>query len=621
MSPAWSRRDVLRAGGVAGLTGGLAAAGLARPTRAQAAAASACVAGKLAQVEHIIILIQENRGFDHYFGTFPGVRGFDDRSAPGGLAAFRQPYPQTTPPTGFPDPMLPFHLDTAVSVPPKQGECTNDVVHQWAGQHDSWNHGANDNWMVSHLATDPDSAQAAIAMGYYTRDDLAFYYSLADHFTICDNYFCSVIGGTDINRLYSMTGTCDPDGWDGGMQFLDTKVGTLENPGADLGTAGKWLPYPQVLANAGISWKVYGTPDSQSLDNVLRYFPSFRPSSGNASLAGPAFSSNAFPADFLLDCQTGQLPQVSWLLTTAADTEHAPAPPEWGESITHTVLTALTSSPAWAKSVLFITYDENGGFFDHVPPPTPPAGTPGEFLNQAAMSATAKAEAKTVKGVDTSGQPIGLGFRVPLLVVSPFSRNPQPGGGPLVDSTVYDHTSLLRFVETWSHAIGKPARVPDRNASARRPGLSPWRRATVGDLTASLSLGRPADASVPTDVLSVVPNRADPRVLTECTVTGTIGSLAAQTQPIVADPTIPSTISQPKQEAAKGAVRRPVAPSCPAPATHPHGAGTAGGNRDSNGSLADTGATIPTSALGAVGIAAAAMLALRRRLDAPAESE
>ena len=104
----------------------------------------------------------------------------------------------------------------------------------------------------------------------------------------------------------------------------------------------------------------------------------------------------------------------------------------------------------------------------------------------------------------------------------------------------------------------------------------------VGDLTASLSLGRPADTSVPTEVLSVVPNRADPRVLTECTVTGTLGSLATQTEPIVQDPTIPSTITQPKQEVAKGAVRRPVAPSCPAPAKHPHSRGT-GGHRAARG--------------------------------------
>jgi phospholipase C len=281
------------------------------------------------------------------------------------------------------------------------------------------------------------------------------------------------------------------------------------------------------------------------------------------------------------------------------------------------VLTALATSPAWATSVLFVTYDENGGFFDHVPPPVPPAGTPGEFLNQAALSATAKAQTITKKGVDTSGEPIGLGFRVPMLVVSPFSRNPQPGGGPLVDSTVYDHTSLLRFIETWSHAIGKPAPIPNRDAAKKQPGLSAWRRGAVGDLTASLSLGRPADTSVPTDVLSVVPNRADPRVLTECTVTGTLGSLTASTEPIVQDPTIPATITQPKQETAKGAVRRPVHPVC-APARHSPGSGS-GSSRQGNGSLAATGSDIPATAIGAVGVAAAALLALRRRLDQSAD--
>ena len=608
-----------------GASAGLAGAGVARAVEAQATEARAastvsCIADKLTEIKHIVILIQENRSFDHYFGSFPGVRGFDDRSAHGGAAAFQQAYTPPSTPTGFPNPMLPFHLDTAVSLPPKQGECTNDVEHQWAGQHDSWNKGANNNWMNSHLATEPDARQAAITMGYYDRSDLAFYYSLADHFTICDSYYCSMIAGTDINRLYSLTGTIDPDGWDGGCQFLDTKIGTVQNPGADLGTAGRWIPYPQVLTKAGISWKVYGTPDGQLGDNVLRYFPQFRPVGGDPTLAANAFGSNAFPADFLLDCQSGQLPQVSWLLANLPDTEHAPSPPEWGESSTHTVLTALATSPAWANSVLFITYDENGGFFDHVSPPVPPAGTPGEFLNQKALSTTARAQTVTKKGVDTSAEPIGLGYRVPMLVVSPFSRNPQPGGGPLVDSTVYDHTSLLRFVETWSHAIGKPAPIPNRDAAGKRPGLSAWRRATVGDLTASLSLGRPADTSIPTDVLSVVPNRADPRVLSECTVTGTLGSLAAQTQPIVQDPTIPSAITQPKQEVAKGAVRRPVAPSCPAPSTHPHGTGAGSGTgsgRQNNGSLADTGMTVPGAALGAVGVATAALLALRRRLDDP----
>jgi len=206
-----------------------------------------------------------------------------------------------------------------------------------------------------------------------------------------------------------------------------------------------------------------------------------------------------------------------------------------------------------------------------------------------------------------------------MVLVAPVSPNPQPRGRPLVDSTVYDHTSLLRFIETWSHAIGKPAPIPDRDAAKKQPGLSAWRRGAVGDLTASLSLGRPADTSVPTDVLSVVPNRADPRVLTECTVTGTLGSLTAGTEPIVQDPTIPATITQPKQETANGAVRRPLPPVC-APTRHSTGSGSGSGSgRQGNGSLAATGSDIPATAIGAVGVAAAALLALRRRLDESAD--
>jgi phospholipase C len=610
---------VLRAAGV----GGVAATALGQVAPAAAAsgtAAQGCDDQQLRQIEHIVILIQENRSFDHYFGTFPGVRGFDDRTAPRGAAAFEQPYTPPSTPTGYPNPMLPFHLDTAVTVPPRQGECTNDVEHQWAGQHDSWHKGSNDNWMNSHLATEPDAAQAAICMGYYERADIPFYYALADHFTICDSYYCSMIAGTDINRLYSMTGTIDPDGWDGGCQFLDTQTGTIQNPGFDLGTAGRWIPYPQVLSKAGISWKVYGTPDGQLGDNVLRYFPQYRPVGGDPALAAAAFGSNTFPADFIADCASGQLPQVSWLLGSLPQTEHAPAPPEWGEDLVHKVLTGLTTSQVWPNTVLFVTYDENGGFFDHVPPPTPPAGTPGEYLNQKALSAEARADATTTKGVDLSGEPIGLGFRVPMLVVSPFSRNPQPGGGPLVDSTTYDHTSLLRFVERWSHAIGKPAPIPNRDPAKKRPGLSAWRRAVVGDLTGALSFGRPADTSVPTEVLSVAPNIADPRVLTECTVTGTLGSLDAQTEPIVQDPSIPSKIDQPRQERANGAVRRPVQPKCtPASSTAAAASSGGSGHRSNEAALASTGYATPSLAVGAVGLAAAGLLALRRRLTEPAD--
>ena len=603
--------------------GALGAAVLSRAELVDAltAPAGGCPAS-LSDIDHVIILIQENRSFDSYFGRYKGVRGFDDRAGATGVGSFAQAYRPPSTPTGVPNPMLPFRMDTSVSAPPHQGQCTNDIEHQWAGAHDSWNRGANDNWMNSHLATDPDAHQAAVTMAYYERADLPFYYTLADHFTICDNFHCSVIGGTDQNRLYSMTGTIDPDGWDGGCTFFDTKLGTIQSPGADLGGRGRWLPYPEVLTRAGVSWKVYGTADGQAGDNVLRYFPQFRPGGGNSALITPAFASNAFPGDFAADCQAGDLPSVSWLLASIVDTEHAPDPIEWGESIVHTVLSALTTSGAWSRSVLFLTYDENGGFFDHVAPPTAPPGTPGEYMNQLALTPAARREATTVRGLDTTDQPIGLGYRVPALVVSPFSRNADPSGGPLVCSDLFDHTSLLRFVETWTAARNRPAPVPNRDPSSRTPGLSPWRRALVGDLTTALSLGARPDPSVPADVLAVVPNRADPAVLSECTITGTPGTEASQTEPVVQDPVVPSTVRMPIQEPSPDGVRRPllpgtcstptaVSPPIPAPGVSGGASGPAGPN-GSPAQLPNTGARPVTAVSTAVGVGAVLALMARR---------
>jgi phospholipase C len=553
-----TRREVLKGGVAAGA--GVAAASALPSSIAHAlkAAAAAPVCGSLADIEHVVIFIQENRSFDQYFGRYRGVRGFDDRSVVMGVGDDgTQVYKQSYPPGAigtFPNPALPFHLQTSPAAP-QQGDCTNDVDHQWMSQHAMWNNGSLDRWIPTHLATNPQAGGkfAGVTVGYYegspARDhsgDVDLYWALADNFTICDNYFCSVIGGTDINRLYSLTGTCDPDGWDGGCQFLDTKVGTVESPGANVGTGGKWVPYPQLLQNAGVTWKVYGTPDSQLGDNVLRYFPQFRPSSGNVSLSGNAFGSNSFPADFIADCVAGTLPQVSWLLADLPDTEHAPAAIEWGQDIVHKAVLAMLQSPLWPKTAMFLTYDENGGFFDHVPPPVPPAASnplsAGEYLDTTKLSATAIAEAGTY-----AGNPIGLGFRVPTLVLSPFTRNIAPTTGPLVCSDRFDHTSLLLFLEK----VFKVA-VPDRDPVNQKPGLSPWRRQEVGDLTSAFNFADGAHVAAPS---LPIPNRADPRVLAECpSPAGTLATPAFdQGYPLPAATPMPAQESLP----AGASVRRP----------------------------------------------------------------
>ena len=589
-----SRRDVLRAGLIAG--GAVAARGLS-PALAQAIAATPPACGTLADIQHIVIFIQENRSFDHYFGRYRGVRGYDDRSvrmssSDDGTRVFKQRYPARSIP-GAPDPLLPFHIATAPPSP-QQGECTNDVGHQWADQHAMWNHGKLDKWVTRHLVSDPggNGKFAAITMGYYqgspARDhsgDVDLYWALADNFTICDNYHCSVIGGTDINRLYSVTGTADPDCWDGGGQFFDTKTSTsIQTPGANLGTARKWKPYPELLQAAGITWKVYGTPDAHLGDNVLRYFPQYRPVGGNTTLAVNAFGSNAFPADFAADAAAGRLPQVSWVLGSLVDTEHAPAPVEWGQDDVQKVVLALLNSPQWPSTALFITYDENGGFFDHVPPPVPSSSDAvqraGEFFNVSRLGPIAK-----TAGAGFLSNPIGLGFRVPALVISPFSRNPDPATGPMVCSDTFDHTSLLRFVE----AVFK-VRVPRRNAGSNTPGLSHWRVATTGDMTSAFNFAAAPDTSAPSLPTA---NRADPRVLAECPApTGTLVS------PSFSDGyPVPATASMPVQERSPAPVKRPSGlSSCP-----PSTARMAG--------LSDAGWALPV--VGAAALAGARFL--RRR--------
>jgi phospholipase C len=443
---------------------------------------------KITDIEHVVILTQENRSFDHYFGSYRGVRGFSDPSA-----AFQQPDPANTTiaPAGT---LLPFHLDTSQA----NAACTHDISHDWAPQHQSWNNGAMDGFVTSRLPI--DSNDAVLSMGYYTRADLPYYYALADAFTICDNYFCSVIGPTDPNRLYAMAASLDPDGKNGGP-ILQTLV---TNRSALYGRL-TYTTMPEQLQARGISWKVYSSPDETILggilsDNVLSYFRNFQDPS--SVLYQNAFGPQ-FPVDFLSDVASGNLPQVSWLIGSILTSDHPPAPSLFGENIVSLIVGALSANPAlWAKTVLFINYDENGGFFDHVPPVTAPPGTAGEYVTAPAVPDP------TVIGSPAINGPIGLGFRGPMLIISPFSR------GGFVSSGLFDHTSVLRFLET--------------RFGAEVPNLSAWRRVTVGDLTSAFNF-KTLDLSIPSlpSTLS-----ADLQTIAQCTdnLAGTIPYAIPPTQ-------------------------------------------------------------------------------------------
>jgi phospholipase C len=493
-----SRRDLLKYGSAFGLSSLLAGCGSASkaiPGTPQ----SSCA--KITDIEHVVIFIQENRSFDHYFGSYPGVRGFADKSA-----AFQQPWPSNTsnPPNGV---LLPFHLDSTQT----NAACTHDISHDWVPMHQSWNNGAMDGFVTSRLPI--NAGDAVLSMGYYTRADLPYYYALADAFTLCDNYFCPVMGPTDPNRLYAMAASIDPDGKNGGP-LLQTLVANRSSFFGRL----TYTTMPEQLQARGISWKVYTSPDQNILsglfsDNVLSYFKNFQDTS--SPLYKAAFTPQ-FPTDFLADAASGNLPQVSWVIASVVDSEHPPSPSIFGEETVSGIISALTANPAsWAKTALFLTYDENGGFFDHVAPITAPPGTAGEYVTAAAVPDP------SVAGSPAIGGPIGLGFRVPMMIISPFAR------GGFISSDLFDHTSILRFLET--------------RFGAEVPNLSAWRRATVGDLTSAFNFSQP-DTSVPS-----LPSTSAPisTVITEC-----ISSLAGfATYPL------PTPQTMPTQEA--GTPKRP----------------------------------------------------------------
>jgi phospholipase C len=443
------------------------------------------VTGTLADIEHVVIFMQENRSFDHYFGTMAGVRGFDDPRAiklPSGQPVWYQP----TATSGY---VLPFHFDVK-----NTSALTVGTNHSWKGSQQTWQ--GWDAWVKQ---------KTALSMGYFDRSDLPFYYALADAFTICDAYHCSVFGATDPNRMFMLTGT--NQGWLSSMGSLYniSPTGYYNNdPAKDnisaAVTAGapNWKTYAETLEANQVSWKVYQEWDNYG-DNYLAYFRNFRVNADGSQLntnsplyqrgrklaAGSTEANSGgtkgdwLVASFADDVRNGTLPAVSWICAPNDYTEHSPNSPNAGENITARLLAALVANPAvWSKTVFLLTYDENDGFFDHMPAPIPPL--------TAAMGRTTLADIGTYENYQ--GIPVGLGPRVPMLIISPWTK------GGKVCSQLFDHTSQLRFMEEWLVARGKV------RANVTCQLVSPWRRAVCGDLTSAFDLANPNTgwpASVP----------------------------------------------------------------------------------------------------------------------------
>lgn len=366
----------------------------------------------------------ENRSFDHYFGTLAGVRGFGDTAAltlSGGHSVFYQPDPSN--PDGY---MLPFHLDTTTS----SAQEIPSTSHEWSVQHAAWNGGTMDNWLPAHRAA--DGRRGPYTMGYYTREDIPFQFALAEAFTVCDNYYCSVFGPTHPNRLYLMSGSIDSGGVGGGPVISNTHPQPLT-----------WTTYAERLQAAGVSWRVYQEQDNYGC-NALEWFKVFQdaPASSPLYVNGMRRLSSG---QFEYDARNDLLPQVSWIVMPSTESEHPDYLPAAGAAYVAGKLDALASNPdVWHRTVFILTYDENDGLFDHVPPPTPGPNTADEWVQAA---------------------PIGPGFRVPAVIISPYTQ------GGWVCSDAFDHTSVIRFLEG--------------RFGVMEPNISAFRRQTLGDLTSA----------------------------------------------------------------------------------------------------------------------------------------
>ena len=574
-----TRRDFFKL--VALMTGSASLSELVPESIRRACAIEPAPGSTYRDAEHIVILMQENRSFDHAFGTLRGVRGFNDPRAmrlSNGNSVFVQ-----TDAAG--NSFAPWRLDIRDTRITWMGS----LPHSRESQVDAWNEGLNDGWIEAKRSDDKAYAHLPLTMGHYTRRDLPFYYALADAFTICDQNYCSVMTSTSPNRSYFWTGTIREE------QRVDSRV-HIRNEQIDDGGM-TWKTFPERLQEAGIPWKAYqndltrsglageedawlsnfgdnvlecfnaynveaypgfiaagkqmlwglstqadklqasisAAKDASEADNLRRQLAATRKQidAVNAALASggearynrltghekalhhAAFVTNSgdphyhaldsLPFDFegqskniqvpkgdvlyqfRKDVNEGKLPAISWLTASERFSDH-PSSPWYGAWYISEVMDILTSNPeVWKKTIFILTYDENDGYFDHAPsfvaadPKRPETGGASAGIDTGIEYNYREDELRMgVEPKDARTGPIGMGFRVPMIVASPWSR------GGWVNSQLFDHTSTLMFLERFlQEKYGK---------TVREENISAWRRTVAGDLT---SVFRPHDPQDP----------------------------------------------------------------------------------------------------------------------------
>ncbi|OOG77893.1 phosphocholine-specific phospholipase C [Algoriphagus sp. A40] len=479
----------------------LSAAGLAgtlwAPLIQRALAVEAFDATRSIQdVKHVVILMQENRSFDHYFGAKKGARGFGDRF-PIPLASGQRVFHQS---------------DGEKIVPPYRafGKTPNAPMvkgtpHDFADMQAAWNQGKYGYWPLF---------KTPYSMAYYTREEIPFQYALAEAFTISDAHHCSVATGTDPNRIMFWSGSnFDPEKRAAGINCTDVDsepcnvrcwvTGKEPDPGYTYQLNGfKWPTIPDVLQEAGISWKIYQDPNNNwtgAMHGCLA-FDSFRNAKQGSEIYEKGMR-NFSIKDLQRDVENNQLPEVSWILPSRNDSEHpsGPSSPYRAGYFTQQVLEALTSNPeVWSKTVFFLTFDENDGLYDHLPAPAVPSynldntlagkstipvkgmyfnndkGTEQFLLHDGKSKRIYQDKRDTISGPI---RPWGMGPRVPLYIISPWSK------GGWIHSEVADHTSVASFIE--------------KRFGVTVPAISPWHRAVSSDLTSAFNFESPNDPAFP----------------------------------------------------------------------------------------------------------------------------
>ncbi|TDX01977.1 phosphocholine-specific phospholipase C [Dinghuibacter silviterrae] len=550
------------------LTGGLTLWETLPPAIQRALAINPAAGSTFLDAEYIVFLMQENRSFDHAYGTLRGVRGFNDPRAitlPGGNPVWLQTNAQG-------ETHAPFHHD----IKDTKATWMDSLPHSWNNQTDARNDGKYNRWLDVKKGAYPG---LPMTMGYYTREDIPFYYSLADAFTVCDQHFCSSLTGTTPNRLHFWTGT---------LRGPEGAPARVRNEQTDYGAEANWTTFPERLEEAGISWKVYqneisldsgmkGEEDpwlTNFTDNPLEWFSQYKvrfspthlaylrglvdraatagaSGAANATAAGAttasatpgsaaagatqgsaaakakatlsaydeqawarlsdtekrlharAFTTNRDDPDyrslttlhyddngtarevqvpksdvfyqFRKDVDEGKLPAVSWLVAPEHYSDH-PGSAWYGTWYVSEALDILTKNPdVWKKTIFILTYDENDGSFDHVPPFVAPhphredTGKVSAGIDTTPEYVTLEQDLLQTKPEEAREGPVGLGYRVPFVVASPWTR------GGWVNSEVFDHTSSLQFLETFiQRKWGK---------TIKETNISEWRRTVTGDLS------------------------------------------------------------------------------------------------------------------------------------------